>query len=141
MWSDLVAHTAVSTWLLGVLVISVTVLAAVVGHDVWKRRRRMKSRRTYLDYTEDEFLGMRWRWKYHPDGGIYHPVSYCPLCDCRLSLDDTKDGARRQLLFECKRCGDTRLTFETSDDVVEQVHRLIQKNIRTAAWKRKPETA
>ena len=115
------------------------VLAAVIGHEVWKRRRWKKARPAYLDYTEDEFLGMRWRWKYHPDGGIFNPVPYCLLCDDRLRQVGMKDGTHRQALFECNRCEDTRLTFDTTDDVVEQVHMLVQRKIRTGAWKREQE--
>src|SRR5262249_20684949 len=63
-----------------------------------------------IDYREDEFLGLRWRWPY-PGGAIGLPIAYCLTCDTmaiwteiRPDVIQRAEGIRPMSIIACEHC-------------------------------------
>jgi hypothetical protein len=57
-------------------------------------------------YTEDEFLGLRWRWKYFTGGGMERPVPFCPSCDYQVFPHQASAyNVIDRIGFHCDSCG------------------------------------
>src|SRR5690554_995807 len=66
-------------WLLAVLTIPTLLMLAAI---VWTAIRHSPAADSavageWRAYTQDEFLGLRWRWKYFSSGGLEHPTPFC----------------------------------------------------------------
>lgn len=87
-------------------------------------------------YTTDEFFGIRWRWRYGNDGGVYGLVSFCPACDYQVyAADASAYIVAPHISYRCEDCDRTLGEFEgTSEELENRVIRAIQKKIRTFTW-------
>jgi hypothetical protein len=60
----------------------------------------------YIDYNEDVFDGVLYRWEYYYAYGVYRntdPVAYCPRCFCKLYNSTCPED---KIYFETLRSGE-----------------------------------
>jgi len=88
-------------------------------------------------YTEDEFLGLRWRWDYSPSGRLEHPAPFCPTCDYQVFPHHASAfNVIERIGFHCDSCGRNLPEFDESfDSLSNKVERFIQQKLRTGTWK------
>jgi hypothetical protein len=88
----------------------------------------------YFSYTEDVFMGMKWRWAYPL--GDYELRPYCLVCDTILVYEEWPNRVMAEkTLFHCETC--ERVVSEQQGDhnyVVAKVHRQIERKVRTGEW-------
>jgi hypothetical protein len=87
------------------------------------------------NFTECNFLQVRWRWNYDELGNIVRLASFCPKCDMQVHptriVPQVGDGS--PITYHCDECQDDVAAFDiTQDEVEDRVIRLIQKRIRSA---------
>ena len=80
----------------------------------------------------DEFLGIRWRWRYYGNQGDVDEIhSFCPVCDYEV-FPTNIPGC---VLFRCESCGRDLRSFDmTHADLISRVIRLIQQKLRSGSW-------
>ena len=79
-----VAVTPVPNWLLALFILCAIVVLAILLITGWAIAVPSKEGSSFRAYVEDEFFGIRWRWRYGNDGAIYSLVSFCPRCDYQI---------------------------------------------------------
>jgi len=91
---------------------------------------------TELDYTEDSFFGMTWRWSY-PLSPIPKKIwCFCPKCDTQLVFNEGPFRAAPRFILHCETCKEQIQDFEGSMDyILSKVIRQIDRNIRSGEWK------
>lgn len=137
-WNVVVGTTPIPRWLLGLLI----VLSVIPVSRAIRRWFFTPEEATFLDYKEDIFEGLRWRWGYQ--GGAIEPLwCFCRTCDTVLvySEEDFDDGGfgrefRVRTSFTCERCGEKKATLNgRKAEVVARITRLIDRAIRVGEWK------
>jgi len=121
-------------WVLGLLAVP-TVLAILTF--AWVAVRPEQQSSTWRTYTQDEFLGLRWRWNYFPSGNLEDPLPFCPHCDYQVHPHHASAyTAIERIGFHCDSCGRSLPIFEESfESLQSKVRRFIQQKIRTGDWK------
>lgn len=124
------------TWLFWlVTAFAIPTVVALVAL-MWSVVRPAESMATWRTYTEDFFLGLRWRWKYFDDGGLRDVVPFCPHCDFQVFPHHASSFvAVERIGFHCDSCGRDLPTFEESYESLEsKIHRFIQQRLRRGSW-------
>ncbi len=136
-WTGLFEPVGVPKWILGFLILCAT---SVVGARLAKwRTRKTKddSSVTTLDYTEDQFDKVLWRWDYN-FGQITNIVPFCPVHDRQLVYSvDRGYGFATTVHLSCEQCGADKcvLPGQSMADVSGRIARHIDANLRTGEWK------
>lgn len=106
---------------------------------VWKavRSNRKVAGESWRNYTEDEFLGLRWRWNYFPSGNLEHPIPFCPVCDYQVFPHHASSyNAIERIGFHCDSCGRNLPKFDESfESLQSKIKRFIQQKVRTGVWR------
>ena len=130
VYEMLARHTSIPNWLLAGLVGIALVFTATVIGSLVSRRPRWRS------YTEDEFFGLVWRWRYSVVVGEGIPVDltpFCPFCDLQVQ-PVLAAGGHDGIACLCDGCGRTLGTFQESAFALQRnVERLIHRRIRRHA--------
>ena len=133
-WKWLIAGVVVPRWWFW---FSATALTVGCGGLVlaWVRARRQPA---FLTYTEDKFLGLRWRWTYLGTQ-IDDLAAFCPKCDMRL-LPHTEGylQSEKPTVFRCSYCGHAATHDMTIHQLHEQVGLLIERTARQGNLPRGP---
>jgi len=137
--SILVEKVAVPKWLLGTFIL---VCALLVGW-IYQRIRAAFSEITYLDYREDCFDGITWRWSYDLNGHMHQIRGYCLTCDTTLVSSEEEDRGfeystgQTFTTFRCERCPDSRIRL-LGDRVYifARIERQIDRAVRVGDWKK-----
>jgi hypothetical protein len=108
-------------------------MVALVWRSIFPTKAQGPS---WRDYTTDIFFGLRWRWKYFSDGGIYDAVTFCPHCDFQVfSQDVSSYRVIEHIMFRCDSCGRHLGEFQESFSSLEnKTKRFIQQRLRNGSW-------
>jgi hypothetical protein len=92
---------------------------------------------SWRSYTTDMFLGLRWRW-WNAEGTFHGLYPCCPRCDLRLRPDSVYRGGT--VAFQCEDCGNVVQLSASYDEVIDQVTRFIDRNMRTGNFRPSGQT-
>jgi hypothetical protein len=140
LWTQ--KRTPIPNWLLVLLSISAVVTIAAGSFILWTAIFPEEDDRGWRSYTEDEFFGIRWRWRYGHDGGVYDLHSFCPVCDYQVyAANASAFRAVPRIAYRCEDCGGRTLAeFDgVPDELENRVIRSIQKKLRTSSWPKTPK--
>jgi hypothetical protein len=129
--------TTLPNWLIGVLALFAIATIAVLCVLIWQKISHSTSNVIdWRNYKTDNFLGLRWRWSYFKDGGIYEMHTFCPNCDFQVYAEDASAyRAVDRISFHCDSCGQRLGEFNESYASLEsKVKRLVQQKIRNGSW-------
>ena len=119
----------VPVWLIAILALAFAALVIAAAVIVLAIVR--KSSDQIESFTEAEFFGIKWRWRYG-QMGIYDIASFCPECD--LQVHPVSASAYRavdRVVYGCDECHWHSEEFEMSAaEVEDRVLRKIQQEIR-----------
>jgi hypothetical protein len=132
--------TTTPNWLLGILCILSLPTIVIALALLWEKvhPKKQNDSHSWRSYTTDNYFGLRWRWKYYQDGGIYDVYTFCPHCDFQVFPYDAS-GYRiiDRIGYQCDSCGrDLGQVDESRDSLENKVIRLIQQKLRTGLWPR-----
>lgn len=127
---------SVPRWLLCFLILLSTILVA----SVWLKIRAANRGPSRDDYTEDEFDGLVWRWRYGFGGSIDDPWCFCPVCDSVLvyseEVGSMYEERKPAIHFTCEVCRVRRGTLEGDRAyVVGRIRRMIDRKLRVGEWR------
>jgi hypothetical protein len=139
VWARAGEPSLVSNWVVWLLTIFSIPALLMIAALVWAALRpdREAAGNHWRTYTEDDFLGLHWRWKYFPSGNLEHPIPFCPHCDYQVFPHHASAySAIERTGFHCDSCSRNLPEFnESFDDLRSKIERLIQQKIRTGKWK------
>jgi hypothetical protein len=124
---------------LGILILFSTILVALVIGKLKKSAQEP----TYLDYLEDSFDGLVWRWQFGSRGTILNTWCYCPSCDTVLVYREDFEtsygfggGMKNVTHFTCERCNSKKATLEGHrNSIIPRIERQIDRKIRVGEWR------
>lgn len=83
-----------------------------------------------IDYDEDEFFGVIWRWNSD------EAIGYCPTCQTRVIYKLGYNGRGIESSLYCETCRRTLTTLDGDrQDVLGRVARQIERKLNTGEWK------
>lgn len=131
-------------WLLTLFAIPMLLVIIVVTWVAVRPKReeaQEEANDNWRTYTEDEFFGLRWRWKYFQSGKLEHPIPFCPSCDYQVFPHHASAyNVIERIGFHCDSCGRNLPEFDESfESLSSKIERFIQQKLRTDA--RRPENA
>ena len=136
-WGWAIEKSHVANWFLYGLIIAVIVLFLALVRILANVVRKP----AYHSYTEDNFLGVHWKWKFYDDT-ISDPIPYCPNCQMQLinafkqiKGRDWRDE-KRGVALHCESCNKRDLLVRPGEyyGITRQIKRLIERKIRTKEW-------
>lgn len=136
-WFFLVATSPIPRWIPALLVLMALPTVVVGAMLVWQLVRPADaSKPDWHGYNEDNFFGLRWRWRYLDDGRIWDVHTFCPHCDFQVFPENASAwDAIDRIHFKCDSChrelGDFQEAFES---VENKTKRFIQQKIRNGTW-------
>jgi hypothetical protein len=87
----------------------------------------------WLDYRQDNFLGIIWRWRYFSEGHelINSSITpYCPQCGTRLRGEKQHDrNGTLTTVFLCDECQFNQAIPGNGEDVFARVVRLVEREV------------
>lgn len=94
-------------------------------------------RSPYVQYRQDEFLRLVWRWNYCSyKQRVIDLKAYCPICDTELELREF-ENSYPSCCVSCSCCGIETQELESTRKVIEkQIERCIDRNLRTGDWRK-----
>jgi hypothetical protein len=128
----LVSDVSVPLWL-----IASTVGISLVAGAILLYSRLLVRARTWREYREDTFYGLRWRWNYFSGGAPHDPVPYCLTCDFEINPGFASAySAVDRWEFKCENCGKVGATiYEPLSEFEGRVKRQIELKVRNGSWK------
>lgn len=144
-WQWIIAATPTLHWLLIIMGLAVIGWLAVLAALLIRNREEAQQTFNVLAYDNDEFFGMRWRWRWAEGVGPYNLVPFCLKCDMQIDPGLRGGGyaAVAELIFPCKLCREVQYEVGAGDTRLEDVQRdvllLIQRNVRQRLAKQQQE--
>jgi hypothetical protein len=125
----LISSVSLPVWL--IVLISILIVPTLIR--IFAFFKKNPNFLDYTDYTQDEILGMRWRWHYNIyGGGIANISCFCPSDDTELIYEDW--GSK--VVFRCETCGKRFGPFEGNRNyVIGKAERQIHRKLRSGDWK------
>lgn len=129
-------RTDISNWLLVLLSASGVAVVIVVILLLWSLVSPSERETSWQSYTEDDFFGIRWRWRYGKDGSVLDLYSLCPSCAYQVYATSASYYAVvPRVAYRCESCGRTLAELEgTSGEIENRVIRHVQQKLRTSSW-------
>ncbi len=120
--------TTMPTW--GVCLLALLAAVALIGVAI-VTYLIIKKPREDLTFTEAQYFGVKWRWRYGQIG-IYDVVSFCPRCDLQVHpLASSSYAFIHRTTYKCEDCHWNSQEFDCSHEVVvDRVTRKIQQELR-----------
>jgi hypothetical protein len=137
VWIFLGATSPISHWVVAALALLALPTLVVGVMLAWQLvRPTPASRPDWHGYTEDNFFGLRWRWRYFDDGKIWDIHTFCPHCDFQVFPQNASAwDAVDRIRFKCDSCHSELGHFQEAFGSVEsKTKRFIQQKIRNGAW-------
>lgn len=139
LWTAGGQPSQISNWIVWLFGLMSLPTALFLGALLWTavRGNGGSVSEDWSSYTEDEFLGLRWRWKYFASGDLEHPNPFCPVCDYQVFPHHASAyHAVERIGFHCDSCGRKLPEFDESyASLRSKIERFIQQKLRTGAWK------
>lgn len=130
--------TNVENWLLALICLLCLPTLIFLFAFIWNavRGQETSTGPNWRTYTTDLYFGLRWRWKYFDDGGIYDVHTFCPHCDFQVF---PKNASAYRIIdrigFHCDSCNRILGEMDESWDSLEnKVKRFIQQKLRNGSW-------
>ena len=128
-------------WLFCFLSVATLVLLMAI---VSKFRNTVKSNApSWTDYTEDDFFGMKWHWRYTNDNSIGNLRCYCPndatslVFNNEYMIDRSTISPTPGVSFHCETCNQKFGPFPGNEkNVRERVERQIDRKVRSNEWQK-----
>lgn len=100
-------------------------------------RQKDTEHQNWLDYKQDEIMGMIWRWRYTSyQGEIENIWCFCPDDNTELVYEDGYSLRFPTVSFRCETCGRKFGPFDGDrHHVLGMAERQIRRKIRTDEWK------
>jgi uncharacterized membrane protein YhaH (DUF805 family) len=135
LWELKSSTTAVTNWLLAVIVIfALCTLFNVIGLAVNRVRSAEKPEITWQSYREDLFYNIRWRWGY-VNNRLADLRSYCANCDYQI-FPKRSDRFDDNIHYDCESCNSLLQTFDEPYPQIEsKIARFIEQKIRNEKWR------
>lgn len=135
-----VRTSTIPNWLTGLLaLLSVPTLLLALGL-LWEVVRPKKPEfADWRSYTEDNFFGLRWRWRYAGQS-ITEPHTFCPHCDFQIyPLPANGYGsAGNRVKFHCDSCHANLGAFDEGwISLADKAERFAQQKLRNGTWREK----
>ena len=130
-WAWAWSTTAIFNWIwYSAVIILLLMLVKAIGVTISKNRTPH-----WMEYTEDVFDGVVWRWK-HTSRGISRLVPYCPSCDQMMVYDEPHHRLSEQLYLVCERHLENRheMPCRSYSGLERMIERRIDVNIRNGRW-------
>lgn len=124
-------------WLLSALTVPALFILVALAWTGIRPNQGVAAEGDWRMYTEDEFLGLRWRWNFFSSGTLEHPIPFCPACDYQVFPHHASAyNVVERIGFDCDSCGRKLPEFDESfDSLRSKIERFVQQKIRTGAWK------
>jgi hypothetical protein len=138
VWGLASQPSLISNWVVWALVLCTIPTFLIIVALIWAAiRSDLQEDGSWRIYTEDQFLGLRWRWKYFQSGGLEHPIPFCPHCDYQVFPHHASAyNVIERIAFHCDSCGGNLPEFDESfESLRSKVERFIQQKLRTGAWR------
>jgi hypothetical protein len=136
VWNWLIGDQPVRGWVLVLLIACAAAVLVILVLIAWSWITGSKDLpMDWKAHTEDEFFGLKWRWRYGKSG-IYGVVCFCPVCDQQL-YPQNRSSFRvvDRIGFTCDHCGRDLGEFDMNwDTLQDKVTRSVQRKIRTGEW-------
>ena len=136
IWEFLTASSYVPHWVLGLLFLGVapTILLLLAGGWMFMRGDP-GTPASWTSYTSDQFLGLRWRWRY-VNGHISDLNSFCPYCDFQVfPFQASSYDFIDRIGFSCDSCKSSLGQHDESHSQLKsKVKRFIQQKLRNDTW-------
>ena len=137
VWTFLGAASLISHWIVAVLAL-LALPTLIVGFMLaWQVLWPTPvSKPDWYGYTEDNFFGLRWRWRYFDDGNIRDIHTFCPRCDFQVFPQNASAwDAVDRIRFRCDSCHSDLGEFQEAFESVEsKTKRFIQQKVRNNTW-------
>ena len=132
IWGILIYTIPIPLWLLAILII-VSLGSLIFFFIAWIQS---KMQPPWIEYTEDIFEGIVWRWEYSGKNPTnYSP--YCPNDDTKLDTDERQERfGPTAKCFICDTCRRRWGPYSGSfNDYKDRIYRQIDRKIRNRKWK------
>ena len=104
----------------------------------YANREEPSQEASWLDYKEDDFFNLKWRWQY-VDNAVSYMNCFCPRCDFQILPRNGSDFKQGRIIdiseFACDSCNFVVHRNKSAYDVQEEAIRHVQRNLRTGDWK------
>jgi hypothetical protein len=120
--------------------VALAVIFLLMIFQLWKASESLEEGPDFYAYNTDRFFNVVWRWEYTSSGQPTNILAFCPKCEMQLVYHDSggrfRGGLNRTILF-CEGCDENAVDIDATAIVyvLERVARLIQRNIRTGAYR------
>jgi hypothetical protein len=136
-WGFITYRQPVPVWLLSFLILCAVALVAFI------LLRLRAIRPDWRSYTQDEFFGVIWRWRYTSQGGVADLIPFCPACDTliRPARQDPPAGYYSSewpyhTRFGCDHCtAKPSVTKGSIDTIHDKIIRQIDRKLRNDEWR------
>jgi len=128
--------TQVPNWLISLMLVCSIVVLAVIIIAIYQSRQPATGLSWQLNYKEDVFFNVLWRWNYANSGRPENIHTFCPKCDFQIYHKNVS-GYRSidHIAFQCEVCNAQLADFDESYEHLEnKVIRLLQLKIRNGSW-------
>jgi hypothetical protein len=126
----------VPVWLLALLLIAAALVVVRFAASLFNPRSSSGS--NWLEYKNDLFHGVRWRWTFGASGMILNLSCFCPHDDTALAHTERFDG---RTSFKCGKCGATFGPIRGDrEHVMAMIERQIDRKLRNDEWKKRTPT-
>lgn len=123
-----------TNWLIvWLIVIAVVIAIAMVLVFFASREPKEPPEPTELDYKQDSFFGLVWRWRY-ADGQIRDIACFCRVCDRQCQLAEI-DRWPLEYAVNCNAHGEQHRFTGEPETLLHDARIEIQRKLRNGEWK------
>ena len=130
--------TQVPNWLIALMLICSIIVLLVMAINAYQACKPSANLSWHLNYKEDVFFHILWRWQYDSTWQPENINTFCPKCDFQI-YPQNASGFRSidHIAFHCEVCSLDLADFDERYKVLEnKVIRLLQLKIRNGSWKK-----
>jgi len=123
---------SMSKWILVLLIFLSLPTVIIPVALLWSYLRGTSTSSHWSAYTTDEFMGLKWRWRYSGND-MENPLAFCPFCDYQINPTHGSDiyGNANNVSFHCDNCSRHLASFDDPySKLTNKVMRLAQLKIR-----------
>jgi hypothetical protein len=133
VWGFLGSSLTLPMWL--VILVGLVALLAIgfCVLVVWTAKTNQPS---HLNYQQDEFFDVTWRWAYYSDGTVNEDALWCFCPKCETMIVYEIDNYNGIIKLSCETCQQEVGTYSGSRSHLRgRIARQIDRKIRTREWR------